>query len=139
MVSKQSKLDVVRLRELLKQLPPLDVDHNGPLQMFDLFPKLPLELQNKIWKNVIEEPRMIRLYDMSDHDSLRDPMISQLSLTCQCVACFRLRDFFSSRYCELLNSDQTANFYCRSTICTAHTSRLSPIQDRRALSVRVIL
>ncbi|PMD63162.1 uncharacterized protein K444DRAFT_626905 [Hyaloscypha bicolor E] len=50
-----------RLKSLLIQLPRL-LPPAEPLKEFVLFPKLPLEIQNKIWKVAASTPRVVKLF-----------------------------------------------------------------------------
>jgi len=48
-----------RFRDLLEQLPKLTVTELSAPPIFTCFPKLPLELRNKIWKHACYQPRDI--------------------------------------------------------------------------------
>lgn len=114
---------MTRLREILTQLQPLDLNYGRPLEAFTVFPKLPLELKKKIWKYLIEEPRMIRLHQVTwEDDNLSNPvMISQL---------YHPRHVFCFFFLE-----GVANFHNRRTPRTSYTPRLPPSQDRRTPSL----
>ncbi len=54
-----------RLKNLLNSLPPLTLPYQQQaLAEFTLFPKLPLELRNKIWRHTTEDTRIIKLYEI---------------------------------------------------------------------------
>ncbi|CZR62523.1 uncharacterized protein PAC_12420 [Phialocephala subalpina] len=55
---------MVRLKEILKTLPPLEIPHPVPTTFYP-FPRLPNELKNKIWGYAVSEPRYVRVYDFT--------------------------------------------------------------------------
>ncbi|KAF8855265.1 hypothetical protein BDZ45DRAFT_793685 [Acephala macrosclerotiorum] len=68
---------MTRLQELLKTLPPIDVDLPHAPTTFHPFDRLPLKMKNKIWSYAVSEPRFIRLYEVmyNDHCRVKDPQL----------------------------------------------------------------
>ncbi|PVH83361.1 hypothetical protein DL98DRAFT_616787 [Cadophora sp. DSE1049] len=59
---------MTRLKVLLANLPPLQVDLPQTLKKFTLFPKLPLELRNKVWYFVANTQRQIRVWEWVEYE-----------------------------------------------------------------------
>jgi hypothetical protein len=65
---------MTRIKNLLEELPSLQVALPRPLKEFTLFPELPVELQNRIWQISIIKPRSVKIYDITS-DALQTPQI----------------------------------------------------------------
>ncbi|KAL2069326.1 hypothetical protein VTL71DRAFT_15664 [Oculimacula yallundae] len=61
-----------------------------PLKKFHLFSKLPLELQDMIWRQAQQQPRLLTLINVPDSDELFLPVVRQPALARVCRASRRL-------------------------------------------------